>query len=267
MSNTAILPTLTLYHNRGMCSRFRYDTETRDAWTMFYLDSASCSWKIGDASGNALPGTILCCPPNVPFARNIVQPGTLRVLVFDAPEDAPLPVYVQPERIREKAVQRLRDDFDEIDQDDTALFSRTAENWTCFAPSEVQQHYFLDIWYELLHISPELPAETETERAVRETGEWLREHFAENCPVAELAARCHFGVTAFTARFREIYGMPPAAYREMLRLRNAAALLSSTEKPISEIAALCGYNNPYYFSLRFHRAAGISPTGYRERSP
>lgn len=65
----------------------------------------------------------------------------------------------------------------------------------------------------------------------------------------------------FTARL----GIPPQRYVERERLTRAAQLLASTDRAVGEIARDGGWDDPLYFSRRFARLHGMSPTEYRRR--
>ncbi|MCL2111571.1 MAG: helix-turn-helix domain-containing protein [Clostridiales bacterium] len=56
-----------------------------------------------------------------------------------------------------------------------------------------------------------------------------------------------------------------SAYIASLRMERAADLLLKTDKPVREIAVVCGYADPLYFTRVFNKAHGMSPTRYRER--
>jgi len=43
----------------------------------------------------------------------------------------------------------------------------------------------------------------------------------------------------------------------------AEQLLDLTNRPIAEIAREVGWDDPLYFSQRFHHFAGVSPSRYR----
>ncbi len=49
------------------------------------------------------------------------------------------------------------------------------------------------------------------------------------------------------------------------RLSCAMKLLRSTDRTVGEIAALCGFENEYYFYSFFKRTAGITPLQYRKK--
>ena len=68
-------------------------------------------------------------------------------------------------------------------------------------------------------------------------------------------------------RFIAEMGMPPAAYLTFIRISNAKKLLrmqDQMENTIAEIAAMCGYYDPSYFSRVFKKETGQSPAEYAE---
>ena len=69
--------------------------------------------------------------------------------------------------------------------------------------------------------------------------------------------------------FKSEMGMTPHAYLTGLRMQMAEKLLcttQSTEQNISEIAYLCGYAEPLYFSRVFKKHFGCSPKNYAQKS-
>jgi AraC-like DNA-binding protein len=48
------------------------------------------------------------------------------------------------------------------------------------------------------------------------------------------------------------------------RLKKAEQLLTSTQDKISDIAIMCGFNDPNYFSRMFRKARGMTPRDYRD---
>ena len=69
--------------------------------------------------------------------------------------------------------------------------------------------------------------------------------------------------------FKSEMGMTPHAYLTGLRMQKAEKLLctaQSTEQNISEIAYLCGYAEPLYFSRVFKKHFGCSPKNYAQKS-
>ncbi|GGK90804.1 AraC family transcriptional regulator [Mangrovihabitans endophyticus] len=82
--------------------------------------------------------------------------------------------------------------------------------------------------------------------------------------VANLAAAAHMSRSVFAARFRTAVGMPPLEYLEMWRIRSAAAVLQSTDRTVSSVAAQFGYSADSTFSRAFKRVTGRAPKQYRQ---
>lgn len=65
---------------------------------------------------------------------------------------------------------------------------------------------------------------------------------------------------------RRYYGITPVDFITGLRIRRAAALLTSTTATISEIAVRCGFGTNSYLDRCFRRAHGLSPREFREQA-
>ena len=83
--------------------------------------------------------------------------------------------------------------------------------------------------------------------------------------VADLACQVDMSRTAFAARFRELVGEPPMSYLARLRLGQAAGYLSTTDKTVSQIARLVGYESEASLSKAFRREFGRAPGEYRRQ--
>ncbi|WP_188393985.1 AraC family transcriptional regulator [Mesorhizobium sp. SARCC-RB16n] len=84
--------------------------------------------------------------------------------------------------------------------------------------------------------------------------------------VAMLARQVGMSRSSFAARFTETLGTPPMDYLLNWRMNLAKAALTSSKKPMSEIAELAGYQSVSAFSTAFSRATGCSPTAYMRMS-
>ena len=90
-------------------------------------------------------------------------------------------------------------------------------------------------------------------------------HLAEPLDVARLAGVVHLSASRLTRLFREHLGTSPQRYLERRRLTRAKELLDLTSRPVAAIAREVGWSDPLYFSQRFARFTGQSPTAYRRR--
>jgi len=48
-----------------------------------------------------------------------------------------------------------------------------------------------------------------------------------------------------------------------LKLNKAASLLLTSSRPVHEVAAQVGFEDPYHFSRNFKKFHGLSPRNYR----
>lgn len=81
----------------------------------------------------------------------------------------------------------------------------------------------------------------------------------------ELAAQFDLGLTALKQCFKSIYGKPIYQYLKEYRMNQAAEiLLTEREKPITEVAVQCGYDNPGKFGQVFRAQFGMAPLEYRK---
>jgi AraC-like DNA-binding protein len=60
-----------------------------------------------------------------------------------------------------------------------------------------------------------------------------------------------------------VLGVTPHQYLVRARLRRAARLLCDETRPVTDIAFDVGFGDLSNFVRTFHRAAGVSPRGFR----
>lgn len=94
--------------------------------------------------------------------------------------------------------------------------------------------------------------------------ERINKEYGNEIKVEVLARNYGFSTCWFINQFKEYTGYTPLQYITKVRLGKAKELLHSNVYNISEIAELCGYNNPLYFSRIFKKYFGNSPKEYRE---
>ena len=92
---------------------------------------------------------------------------------------------------------------------------------------------------------------------------FFREHLSERIGINDAAARLHLSASCLAARIRRVTGKTFGALLFEARLMRAKELLLFTDRRISEIANICGFDDHAYFSRRFRQLAGMSPLEYR----
>ena len=107
------------------------------------------------------------------------------------------------------------------------------------------------------------PLSEEVLRVIR----YMNGHLHEKIDIDALAERVYLSHTGLIWKFKQELNTTPSQYLTMLRLRYAKQLLLDHDYTVTEIAELCGYSNPYYFTNVFHRYTGQSPTEFRRSYP
>jgi len=100
-------------------------------------------------------------------------------------------------------------------------------------------------------------------RRVVETALWIDAHAHEPLDLARAAAQAGLSAFHFLRLFAKILGVTPHQYLLRARLRRAARLLADDARPITDIAYDVGFGDLSNFVRTFHRAAGVSPRGFR----
>jgi AraC family transcriptional regulator len=92
---------------------------------------------------------------------------------------------------------------------------------------------------------------------------WLEAHAAERVDLASTARTVGLSPFHFLRVFANVLGVTPHQYLVRARLRRAASLLADDSRSITDVAFDAGFGDLSNFVRTFHRAAGVSPGGFR----
>jgi AraC family transcriptional regulator len=114
-------------------------------------------------------------------------------------------------------------------------------------------------------LGPAAPAEPRGLAAwqLKRVRAFLQEASHQRVTLAELAEIARLSPFHFSRAFRAATGVPPHRYQMQLRIERAKALLETSDKPISDVAAEVGYANQSYFARLFQAEVGTTPARYR----
>jgi AraC family transcriptional regulator len=99
-------------------------------------------------------------------------------------------------------------------------------------------------------------------RAV-EAALWIEAHAHEPIGLESAANEVRLSAFHFLRLFRDVLGVTPHQYLVRSRLRRAARLLTDDDRSITDVAFDVGFGDLSNFVRTFHRAAGVSPRGFR----
>ena len=92
---------------------------------------------------------------------------------------------------------------------------------------------------------------------------WIDGHFTQELTLNDLCHRFALSRTQFSALFPRCAGTTLKRYIAQKRIGYAVALLGSTDFPIHQIAAMCGYDDFSTFYRNFTKITGTQPSAYR----
>lgn len=97
---------------------------------------------------------------------------------------------------------------------------------------------------------------------VVEIERYMHEHMADDITLGALCRRFGAGRTALEAAFAARRGMGAVALLATIRHEGAKRLIRESNLHMTAIAEKCGYGSIHYFSRRFTRTEGMTPTEY-----
>ncbi len=102
-------------------------------------------------------------------------------------------------------------------------------------------------------------------RAV-EAALWIDAHSQAEIELEDVARQAGLSPFHFLRLFSAALGVTPHQYLVRSRLRRAARHLADDDRAVTDIAYDVGFNDLSNFVRTFHRAAGVSPTKFRQAS-
>ncbi len=103
----------------------------------------------------------------------------------------------------------------------------------------------------------------EVEENIYATIEFMQQNLFGKVTLSELAQYARLSVSHYTTNFSALTGTTPIKFFIDLKMRKAAEILHDSDGRIKDVAAMLGFDDPYYFSRCFSKSMGCSPTTYR----
>lgn len=99
---------------------------------------------------------------------------------------------------------------------------------------------------------------------LKEVLDFIHAHYQEDISLDMLTDIAHMSKEHLCRTFKKCTGYTPFAYLKYYRILQSCRLLQETDKKISEICTLCGFNNISYFNREFLETMNTTPSKYRK---
>ena len=95
---------------------------------------------------------------------------------------------------------------------------------------------------------------------------YINQNYASIESIDQIASEFYISKYHLCRVFKRAMELTVIEYLNQVRIKNAAQLLTDTDKDIVEIAVQCGYHSVAYFSNLFKKTMGFAPTEYRKQT-
>jgi len=100
---------------------------------------------------------------------------------------------------------------------------------------------------------------------VRCATELMIERLGDDISLAVPANACGLSASYFARAFRQSVGTPPHRWLLLQRVLRAKVLLRDADRPLSDVAAACGFSDQSHFTRVFTRIVGSTPGSWRKQ--
>lgn len=118
-----------------------------------------------------------------------------------------------------------------------------------------------ELLYETLAAARRQPAE-DTRRSLERAKAYMEEHSGEELTIDRLAGIAELSPKYFVDLFKKTYGVSALDHLTHLRINKAKRLMLRSGLLLRDIAHEVGYEDEFYFSRKFRKTVGLSPTAF-----
>ncbi len=107
---------------------------------------------------------------------------------------------------------------------------------------------------------------TEKHKKVHEIAEYVNLNYKNKLSLDDISKHFYVSKSYLSRIYKEVTGFTVNEYINIVRIKKAKLLLETTEKPITEVAELVGYESITYFEKVFKVYMETSPLKYRKNN-
>ena len=243
------------------------------------ITSSNGTAFVGDYVGDFIPGSLYITGPNLP--HNWVTDGStdqgsgVRDMLVQFPESSMQSLMSAFGDFRE--IRPLLDEaqagveFHGIELEDSKkMLARVRD-----AQGAAQVVAFIDLMVKLANhqnrttlslIRLRQTGSSKRHAQIGEAVDFIVQNFADDLSVSRVAKAANLSEASFTRYFKQVTGNRFSEFVNLVRVRQACALLIETTEPISSICYDSGFQNLANFNRQFLRLKGCTPSQYRSQT-
>ena len=229
-------------------SQFKIERGYQPKHTLLFVVSGEIAFDMNGARERCAADTLISFPEQIYFERSVLTPCECYYVRYDNPDHDPLPVG----KLRIENVGRLLSTLQYL----LKLNGVTGHE-------SLKNGLLADIFHQIE--AEALLDSIQNDRIVTLVSRYFDKHLADKIALADAAEIAGLSVSGLIDHFKRRAGITPMAHLTALRLQKAESLLCQTGESVAQIAAACGFDNPYYFSNTFKKHHGLSPSAYRQK--
>lgn len=238
-----------------------------DKYELYYLVNGSTKYFVGDETYVLEKGNLIFIPPHTMHSCDSEDALHNERMLLSIPEDfcdkstshifeelgRCKYIYIPPENLH--IVDEL---FNKINKE----YSKNKEHKDILIKLYIQQLLTL-----LCRLKKDYrPVVSQTDEIIREISDYIKKNYSSPLTLKSLSSLFAISEGHLSRQFKSVTGVGLSEFIAYVRITNAEKILKSSKIPITEVAALCGYNDSNYFAAVFKKFKGITPYRYSKQN-
>ncbi len=227
------------------------------AFEIYYMQDGTCNYSIDNHSYKVLPGDVILVPGGAIHRTNYGGVAHTRQLINCSYEYIPDSMLDGLESIghlyrNSKVTAQLEELFTKIEYEYTHPDEFSEDVLKC---------YTTELLSLVLRNKNELELVPDESNLVTKVLEYIQHNYMNDVKLSAVARLFSVSQEHLSRVFKQETGFGFKNYLINLRLQRAEDMLKNEPgRAVSEVAYACGFNDGNYFSYKFKKAFGVSPT-------
>ncbi|UNK17546.1 AraC family transcriptional regulator [Paenibacillus sp. N3/727] len=120
---------------------------------------------------------------------------------------------------------------------------------------------FQELLQEMLFLG-NLNVKSDKTQGLERSREYMDNHYHEELTIDQLAGMAELSPKYYMDMFKKTYSLSAMEYLAQVRMNKAKQLMLGSGRILKEVAHMVGYKDEFYFSRKFKKEFGLSPSAY-----